>query len=138
MREQTRRDDAEAEGSAVHKLLVDAQGLIHGVEGASGGSRCILDLLPGVDAAAFGAFCAAAEAAPAGILRFDIAVPDAPVVPLMLSRAPGTPARYLATLGQAHGNSTYRRRLGQRLAFERLIAALSTDLIHAPSERLDA
>ncbi|HSM10508.1 MAG TPA: EAL domain-containing protein, partial [Lysobacter sp.] len=47
-------------------------------------------------------------------------------------------ARYLATLGQAHGNSTYRRRLGQRLAFERLIAALSTDLIHAPSERLDA
>jgi len=75
---------------------------------------------------------------PAGILRFDIAVPDAPVVPLMLSRAPGTPARYLATVGQAHGNSTYRRRLGQRLAFERLIAALSTDLIHAPSERLDA
>lgn len=139
MREQSSPDGAEAEVSAAnaaHKLLVDAQGIVHEVDG--GGSRCILDLLPGIDAAAFAAFCAAAEAAPAGVLRFDIAEPGAPMMPLTLSRAPGAAARYLVTLGQAHGNSTYRRRLGQRLAFERLIAALSTELIHAPSESLDA
>ena len=34
-------------------------------------------------------------------------------------------------------DSSYRDRLEQRLAFERLIAALSTELIHASPERLD-
>ncbi len=37
----------------------------------------------------------------------------------------------------AEDGGSYRLRLEQRLAFERMVAAVSTELIHAPAERLD-
>lgn len=40
--------------------------------------------------------------------------------------------------GHAQDGDEFRERLEQRLAFEHLIAALSTDFINAPAERLDA
>ncbi|MBW3551482.1 MAG: diguanylate cyclase [Proteobacteria bacterium] len=121
--------------------VVDGGGRVVELDGGEAGSgsssRRITDLVPVLDAATFAGLCAAVDAAPACVLRIDIPSPGGSVTALRLSRIDAPAPRYRVDVEQADSRAGYRERLEQRLAFERLIAALSTELIHAPSERLD-
>ncbi|MBA2238047.1 MAG: EAL domain-containing protein [Lysobacter sp.] len=125
---------APAAAASSERLLLDSSGRIHDSGGVQGS---ITDLFPTLDPGAFSALCAAADAAPACMLRLDIETPEGAVVVLALSRESSAPARYLVALDRSDGSASYRQRLDQRLAFERLIAGLSVELIDAPADRLD-
>lgn len=129
---------------AARSCLFDRSGRISAVDGdhaRTESARNLADILPALDAGALELWCAAVDATPGCLLRVEVPGPDGEMAALRLSRVEGPPVRYLAQWNADPGEDPgagYRERLEQRLAFERLIAALSTELIHAPTERLDS
>lgn len=117
------------------RLLLDSDGRIHDSDGLAG---TITGVFPTLTPKAFSALCAAADATPACILRFDVELAGDQVIALALSRESSEPLRYLVAIDSCDASASYRQRLDQRLAFERLIAGLSVELIDAPADRLDA
>ncbi|MBP7159324.1 MAG: EAL domain-containing protein [Thermomonas sp.] len=118
-------------------FLLDRDGRVLEADGAPVSACCLADLVPEFDAAEFARWRIALDGFPAAVLRLDFPRVDAPAVSLRVERE--IDGRYLATLGgvgDGDGDG-YRERLENRLVFEHMIAALSTELIHAPSERLD-
>ncbi|WP_330968686.1 putative bifunctional diguanylate cyclase/phosphodiesterase [Lysobacter sp. A3-1-A15] len=81
---------------------------------------------------------AALQSLPARELRFELAGEGADGLSLRLLKSDGAGGDYRLEWRGAGEQDHYRQRLEQRLAFERLIAALSTELIHSPDEQLDA
>ncbi|GHA74865.1 putative bifunctional diguanylate cyclase/phosphodiesterase [Cognatilysobacter bugurensis] len=112
-------------------LMVDDAGRVIG--GASG----LVDAwVPGLSSAAWSALLDASRAAPGGRVRIDaIAIDGRPIA--MWIEAGARDAAHRVELVDLGAEGHYRDRLDQRLAFERLIASLSTELIHAPPERID-
>ncbi len=133
-------DDVLVEGASTGQVLtcrLDAGGRVLEADPHDDALLAIADLIPALDAPRFAALRAAVDAAPAGGLWLDTPTACGVVMTLRLSTAGGADGSYLAELREAENSSSYRLRLEQRLAFERMIAALSTELIHAPAERLD-
>ncbi len=127
-------EETPAVGMQPERLLLDRSGRIQDSDGAEGS---ITDMFPALDPEAFAAFCSAADASPSCMLRFDIEMPDGTVVALALNRESSEPPRYLVALDRSDSSASYRQRLDQRLAFERLVAGLSIELIDAPADRVD-
>ncbi|MDQ3618207.1 MAG: EAL domain-containing protein [Pseudomonadota bacterium] len=125
--------------AAVRQCVFDGDGRLVELDGAARGAaamRRLDELLPGIDLDAVRHCCAALDAIPEGTLRLDAGPSASGAESLVLSRVEGPPVRYHAQWSAMEAGG-YRDRLEQRLAFERLIAALSTELIHAPAEQLD-
>ncbi len=123
---------------AGRSCVFDSDGRLIEVDGAPLGDSTAEDLsrlLPGVDSITVFHCCAALDANPDTVLHLDLADGGMPAT-LTLTRVGRSLPCYRAAWGLA-GGPGYRDRLEQRLAFERLIAALSTELIHAPVEQLD-
>lgn len=143
--------DGQMTRAAVRRFVVDCQGrVLHGrVLHADGGDddggatthpptqpRELFELAPQLDPATFAALRKVVESAADGQLRLDLAGPGGPIG--FSLRRTDDAGRYLAQLHDAGDGADSRERLEQRLAFEHMIAALSTELINVPAERLDA
>lgn len=124
-------------GAASSVRTVDA----HGHMRPSAPGRADATLPGPVDAlapAVLARLCGALQSIPTGELRFDLRDGAGAALALRLVKGDGAPDMFRLEWGHAGGQEEYRHRLEQRLAFERLIAALSTELIHAQDDRLDA
>jgi diguanylate cyclase (GGDEF)-like protein len=100
-------------------------------------AETLAQLVPALDAAALPRLFAAARAMPGGRLRIDAKTPDGDALAVWVHAGAGEESGYRVEIAEADFERNYRDRLEQRLVFERLIAALSTDLIHAGSGQVD-
>ncbi len=128
----------EASGAG-RSCVFDGEGCLIEVDGrqlGAGSAEGLSRLLPDIDWPTLSHCCAALEARSETVVRLDLGNNGGPPRSLELSRVEGSIRRYRAVWGLAE-EAGYSDRLEQRLAFERLIAALSTELIHAPVEQLD-
>ncbi|OHE85330.1 MAG: hypothetical protein A2190_01345 [Lysobacterales bacterium RIFOXYA1_FULL_69_10] len=82
--------------------------------------------------------CEALQSIPSRELRFDLDGADSAGLALRLVKPDGEAGTFRLEWRPSGEQDEYRHRLEQRLAFERLIAALSTELIHAQDDCLDA
>lgn len=114
-------------------LQVDDRGRI--LQPPDPGAETLDELVPALDAAALPRLFAAARAMPGGRLRIDASTPDGQPIAVWVNADDA--GAYRIEIAQVDFEPSYRDRLEQRLVFERLIAALSTDLIHACPERID-
>lgn len=117
-------------------LCVDARGRI--LEPAARSGQSLDRFVRGLDAAALSHLFAAAQALPQGRLRLEAKAPDGQALAIRVEAGSGAAAVYRIEIDAADFELGYRDRLEQRLVFERLIASLSTELIHACPERIDA
>lgn len=119
--------------------VFDSEGCLIEIDGrpiGAGSAEDLCRLLPGIDWATLSPCWPVLDARPDAVLHLDVADGGSPVR-LALARVAGSMRRYRAVWGLAEGAESSER-LEQRLDFERLIAALSTELIHAPVGELDS
>jgi diguanylate cyclase (GGDEF)-like protein len=125
-------DDAGPAGMTSPVLTVDDAGRI-----LAGGSGTLAACVPALVADTWAVLLDASRRAPGGRVRIDATGIDGrPLAAWIQGGAAGTAHR--VEFVALDDDSRHRDRLDQRLVFERLIASLSTDLIHAAPERVDA
>jgi diguanylate cyclase (GGDEF)-like protein len=125
-------DDASPMGATPQVLVIDDAG-----RELPGGSGILAARIPALVPAAWVALLRAARVAPGGRVRIDAVGVDGEPLAVWI-HAGDSDAAHRVEISALDAESLYRDRLDQRLVFERLIASVSADLIHAAPERVDA
>ncbi|MFC0679090.1 putative bifunctional diguanylate cyclase/phosphodiesterase [Lysobacter korlensis] len=120
------------------RLRVDGHGRVLGVSGDGSPPASLAALVPALDEVALQRLLAAARSVPGGRLRIDASSVEGQPLAVWIEARPSDAAGHRVDLADIDFEPHYRERLEQRLVFERLIASLSTELIHASPAQIDA